>query len=211
MSSQNFLYLILIYHAVIILDRRLSRKRSQLSLERLKRSFSRSPVDKQPPAPPDYGSMDLAPSPKPALTPTLSTGNGIPDTIVEEASETHNMEMETSFKDTNLLVDVSIGGTSIKESKMTSTSKVSFHFNSIKADEGLGESLDLNSEHSNSSPKVSDKFSSEPLHSRSHGNGNSILEPAPFSSTSVPFSGTSMLEEYERQLEMKSMKRVTFL
>lgn len=108
------------------------------------------------------GCLDLGSKP---TTPTFGNGTMIPDTIVEEEDVEDTLDVESAISpspSTSNLIDLSPDIPVPPGSASQRKQKASLHLQALRTDEGLGESIDLNSEHSNYSPKLPDKFDAEP-------------------------------------------------
>lgn len=144
-----------------------------MSMERLKRSFTMGTIKEKQDGtqsismevPTTVITSDTS-SPK-VISPLFNNGKCFPDTIFEENAELHisgnrknkyDMERQQILdqelhRDHKHISDFS--------DRRSNNNKSVFRLSTLKGDEGLGESLDLNSEQSSGSPKISEKFGND--------------------------------------------------
>ncbi|XP_033743329.1 LOW QUALITY PROTEIN: transient receptor potential-gamma protein-like [Pecten maximus] len=178
-----------------------SRKRTQM----LNRSFGKGMSGGFP----SNGCLDLGSKP---TTPTFGNGSTIPDTIVEESVGDTTSSLGEGLlgvgsispsPSTSNLIDFSPESSGQSGSVLQRKQKASLHLQALRTDEGLGESIDLNSEHSNYSPKMTDKFEADTQRPSKHErNPGSYLDP--------DFAMLSNYSPGEGHTD-RSGKRVTFL
>lgn len=203
----------------LVADRRLSRKRSQMSMERLKRSFTMGTIKEKENSvtnisvtvPTTVITSSEPHSPKP-----LSPVRLFPDTIVEERPETmrnsdrknrYDLERERIHEQERLRDNAKHISDDIRSNGHRSV----FRLSTLKGDEGLGESLDLNSEQSSGSPKVSDKFNTDSTDNMSRlqvPTDDDLLDPVDQPSCSFDFFSELFSDD---PADGKPSKRVTFL
>lgn len=144
-----------------------------MSMERLKRSFTMGTIKEKQDGtqsismevPTTVITSDTS-SPN-ATSPLFNNGKCFPDTIFEENAEL-NMSSNRKNKydmERQQILDQELHRDHKHISdfgdRRSNNIKSVFRLSTLKGDEGLGESLDLNSEQSSGSPKISEKFGND--------------------------------------------------
>lgn len=192
------------------IDRRLSRKNRQLSLERLKRSLSMGMIseDSSSPVPgKQKTTMQAESSVTPNTIPTDQlTENSVPETILEESSDN-----EETMRRRSLSARGFVEAAGEQSSKIKPENRTVFNLSALKTDEGLGESFDQYSEKSDSSPKCLEKNSErcrDPVHANPF---TDRIEPADLNQ---PVRAMTLLGENSGKRDspdLRAFKKVTFL
>ncbi|XP_063415087.1 short transient receptor potential channel 4-like isoform X2 [Mytilus trossulus] len=198
-------------------NRRLSRKRSQMSMERLKRSFKMDTIKEK-----ENGSSGISmevpttviTSSDPSSPKSTSPLKTFPDTIFEEKSEPFNkqrsrydLEREHIHEEERAREHKHISDPNTQRSN---NHKSVFRLSTLqKGDEGLGESLDLNSEQSDSSVKASDKFGNDTMSRLQVPSDDNSVDQVEQPSCSFDFYFSDMFSDDPS--DGKPSKRVTFL
>lgn len=191
-----------------------------MSMERLKRSFTMGTIKEKDntitsvsmTVPTTVITSSEPLSPKPLSPIRLYT-----DTIVEERPDSqgnsdkknrYDLERDHIHEQERLREQTK----HISEDRSNNHKSV-FRLSTLKGDEGLGESLDLNSEQSSGSPKISDKFGTDSIDTMSRlqvptDDHDDILDPVDQPSCSFDFFSELFSDD---PADGKPSKRVTFL
>lgn len=190
-----------------------------MSMERLKRSFTMGTIQEKQDVTQGISvptTVITSDTSSPKSSPTLyNNGKCFPDTIFEENAELHNTGHKNKYDlerqhihDQENLKHISDD----RQSRSISHKSVFRLSTLMKGDEGLGESLDLNSEQSNGSPKISEKFGNDIVDtmSRLQVPTDDLDNPVDEPSCSFDFDYFSSMFS-DDPADGKPSKRVTFL